>query len=109
MDLKLELLDTVLIKNSPAFKATMDYEEQEAWKCFIQVVKNFLGNAKVENYEELVANMLMAYKNLGCNMSIKMYYLHSHISTDFRKFWHFKWQEQGERFHKDLQEIEARY
>ena len=68
-----------LIKNSPAFEVTMNHVGQEAWNCFVQVVMNFLGNTKVENYEDLVANMLVAFKNLGCNMSIKMHYLYSHM------------------------------
>ena len=36
----------------------MNEVELEAWKAFVLVVKNFLGNNKARNYEELVNNML---------------------------------------------------
>ena len=57
----------------------MNKVELEAWKTFVLVVKNFLGNNKAINYAELVNNMLTAFRNLGCNMSIKMHYLFSHM------------------------------
>ena len=52
------------------FKNTMNEVELEAWKAFLLVVKNFLGNNKARNYAELVTNMLTAFRNLGCNMNI---------------------------------------
>ena len=42
-------------------------------------MKNFLGNNEAKNYAELVNNMLTALRNLGCNMSVKMHYLFSHM------------------------------
>ena len=59
----------------PEFENSMNEVELEAWKAFVLVVKNFLGNNKASNYAELVTNMLTAFRNLGCNMSIKMHYL----------------------------------
>ena len=44
-------------------------------------MKNFLGNSKARNYAELVTNMLTAFRNLECNMSIEMHYLFSHGSV----------------------------
>ena len=43
----------------------------EAWKTFVLVVKNVLGNNKASNFEELITNMHDAFESLGCNMSIK--------------------------------------
>ena len=63
----------------PEFEKSMTKLESEAWKAFVLVVKNFLGNIKASNYEELITNMLYAFKSLGCNMIIKMHYLFSHI------------------------------
>ena len=57
----------------------MNEVELEALKAFILEVKNFLGNNKARNYAELVDNMLTAFKNLGCNISVKMHYLFSHM------------------------------
>ena len=41
--------------------------------------KNFLENVRAENYKELVEDMLMQYQKLGCNMSLKTHFLHSHL------------------------------
>ena len=82
--------------------------ELEVWKAFVMVVKNFLGNNKSSNYEELITNMLYAFKNLGCNMNIKMHYLFSHIDR-FPENLGAMSDEQGERFHQDIKEMETRY
>ena len=63
----------------PEFENSMNEVELEAWKAFVLVVKNFLGNNKARNYTELVNNMLITFRNLGCNMSVKMHYLFSHM------------------------------
>ena len=92
----------------PEFEKSMTTLELEAWKAFVLVVKNFLGNNKASNYEELITNMLYAFKNLGCNMSIKMHYLFSHINR-FPENLGAMSDEQGERFHQDIKEMETRY
>ena len=92
----------------PEFENSMSEVELEAWKAFVPVVKSFLGNNKVRNYAELVNNMLTAFRNLGCNMSVKMPYLFSHMDrfpANLSSMSH----EQGERFHQDLKEMETRY
>lgn len=48
---------------------------------FILVVKNFLGNNKAENYDKLVKTMLYNFRDLGCNTSIKVHYLHNHLDS----------------------------
>ena len=77
-------------------------------KAFVLVVKNFLGNNKASNYEELITNMLYVFKSLGCNMSIKMHYLFSHIDR-FPENLGTMSDEQGERFHQEIKEMETRY
>ena len=52
--------------------------------------------------------MLIAFKNLGCNMSIKMHYLFSHMDR-FPENLGSMSDEQGERFHQDIKEMESRY
>jgi hypothetical protein len=42
-------------------------------------MKTFLGNHKAENYHEIVSDLLMAYKAMGCNMSLKVHFLGSHL------------------------------
>jgi len=39
---------------------------------FKDFVKNFLGNARAENYKRYVQKLLQRYKSLGCNTSIKL-------------------------------------
>ena len=75
--------------------------EKEAWISFKKVVQGFLGNSKASNYKELEENMLEKYHNLGCNMSIKMHYLHSHLDW-FPENCGDVSDEQGERFHQDM-------
>jgi hypothetical protein len=42
-------------------------------------MKTFLGNHTAENYHEIVSDLLMAYKPMGCNMSLKVHFLGSHL------------------------------
>lgn len=43
------------------------------------MAKGFLGNRREGNYEELVDNLMKAYKNMGCNMSLQSHFLDSHL------------------------------
>ena len=56
----------------------MNATEKEAWDSFADVVHNFLGNKKNDNYK-IVERMLTAFQGQGCNMSIKVHFLHSHV------------------------------
>ena len=91
----------------PEFEKSMTKLELEAWKAFVLIVKNFLGNNKAGNYKELITNMLYAFKNLGCNMSTKMHHLFSHIDQ-FPENLGAMSDEEGDRFHQDIKEMEAR-
>ena len=82
--------------------------ERKAWKSFIGVVQGFLGNNKVKNYKEVVQHLITAYKEMGCRMSIKLHVFHSHLEA-FKSNMGAYSEEQGERFHQDLQHFEKRY
>lgn len=82
--------------------------ERAAWTSFVEVTKNFLGNHKANNYLQIVNNMLENFKNLKCNMSIKVHYLHSHLDQFPENLGSYS-EEQGERFHQDLKTMEERY
>ena len=58
----------------------MTVVEARAWKAFSKVIHNFLGNKRADNYIELVEELLLSLQDLGCRMSIKVHYLHSHLS-----------------------------
>ena len=76
------------------FVNKMNDKERAAWLSFVEVTRSFLGNKNPDNYHVLVTTMLLAYRDLGCKMSIKL---------------HFLSDEQGERFHQDLVTMEHRY
>lgn len=90
------------------FIGTMTELQKNAWLAFKNVVKNFLGNTRAENYTEIVQQLLESFKMLGCNMSIKVHFLHSHLA-DFPQHLGAVSDEHGERFHQDLKIMEARY
>ena len=91
------------------FENSMKEMKLEAWKAFVLVVKNFLGNNKAREYAEVVNNMLTAFRNLGCNMSVKMHYLFSHMDRFPENLGSMK-DEQGERdCIRTSKEIETRY
>ena len=71
------------------------------------VVKGFLGNGRAQNYEELVNNPLQSYQNLGCNMSLKIHFLHSHLDL-FPENCGAVSNEHVESFHQDISSIEER-
>ena len=72
------------------------------------VIKNFPGNNKAEKYCELVNRMLLAFRDLGCNMSIKLHFLNSHLDQFPDNLGDVS-DEQGEQFHQDLKIMEGRY
>ena len=62
-----------------SFTDTMTEIEEDAWNAFKEVVKKFLGNFKDPLYKEIVRNILDKFKLLGCNMSLKLHFLASHL------------------------------
>jgi len=38
-----------------------------------------LGNHKVDNYYDMVADIVQSYKAMVCNMSFKVHFLDSHL------------------------------
>lgn len=52
--------------------------------------------------------MLGAYKAQGCKMSLKVHFLHSHIDYFPKNLGAYS-EEQGERIHQDVRDIERRY
>ncbi|KYN17580.1 hypothetical protein ALC57_10132 [Trachymyrmex cornetzi] len=86
----------------------MDDLEKAAWLSFRDVAQNFLGNQKSDDYVAIVANMISNFRRLGCLMNLKLHFLDSHISYFPENLGDYS-EEQGERFHQDLKEIERRW
>lgn len=87
---------------------SMTAVEMRAWNAFRNVVNGFLGNNKAENFIEIIEELTDSYKALGCRMSLKIHYLHSHLDF-FRSNLGDYSEEHGERFHQDMQRMEERY
>ena len=90
------------------FDRLLQGDENAAWDSFKFVVKGFLGNRRVQNHEELVNNLSQIYQKLGCNMALKIHFLHSHLDF-FPKNCGVVSDENGERFHQDISSMEKRY
>ncbi|QQP48991.1 Uncharacterized protein FKW44_009491, partial [Caligus rogercresseyi] len=93
-----------LIKDTE-FQNSMNTLECAAWKSFVQVVNNFLGNTKAANHARLISAMIEAFQKLGCLMSIKMHFLFSHMEK-FPENLGAMSDEQGKRFHQDMRQME---
>ena len=63
---------------------------------------------RAENYVDLVTNLLSSYHKMGCNMSLKLHFLHSHLNC-FPESCGKVSDEHGERFHQQTSLIEKRY
>lgn len=59
------------------FRSRMKPLEMAAWDAWGLVVQHFLGSHWVENYDEIVNNILPAYWQPGYRMSLNMHSLHS--------------------------------
>jgi hypothetical protein len=68
----------------------------------------FLGNIKAENFQDIMRELLDSYQALGCNMYLKIHFLHSHIDF-FPDNLGAVSDEHGERFHQDIVSMEKWY
>ena len=66
------------------FDDLLDGNASEAWVAFKSVVANFLGNCKSPDYVTHVQECISAYRRLGCNMSLKIHLLDSHLTSSPR-------------------------
>lgn len=96
-----------LLKDA-AFEQTLTELEGKAWKDFRWLCENFLGNNKSPTYQDGVQRLLRSYQQLGCRMSLKIHFLHSHLDF-FPENMGAVSDEQGERFHQDIKCMEQRY
>ena len=78
--------------------------------CLFQLLLRiyFLGNFKAPNYRELVDELLDSFQKLGCNLSVKVHLIYSHLDY-FPENLGSMSEEQGERFYQDLKTMEKRY
>jgi len=77
--------------------------ERNAWMSFRRICKDFLGNHKAANYQNVVQDLLNSYKAIGCNMRLEIHFLESHLNLGEVS------DEHSERFHQDIMTMEKRY
>ena len=94
--------------NDQQSEVVLSDEEKAAWQSLEKVSNGILGNFNTANFSELVQDLVDSYKQLECNMSLKMHFLISHLDfvplncggvTD----------QYGEHFHQDISVMEHRY
>ena len=81
---------------------------KKAWDAFRPVSTTFLGNIRTENYKKLIEDVLSLYHKLGCNMSLKILMLHSHLDF-FPDNCGMVSDEDGERFYQEISTMEKIY
>ena len=82
--------------------------ERNAWRAFRMIVEGFLGNHRRDDYAMVVSNLIESYEKLGCCMSLKLHFLHSHLDF-FRDNLENVSEEHGGRFHQDMHVMEKRH
>lgn len=93
---------------SERFENLLSPFEREAFINLKLVIRNFLGNNRADNYREIVDNMLMSFKRINVNVSLKIHFLQQHIDF-FRDNLGKISDEHGERFHQQIRLIETRF
>ena len=72
---------------------------------FVDMVKNYFDNRKAPNYKKLVSKVLSGLLELGCSLSIKVYFLHSDQGKFLEKLTALN-DEQEELSHQDIMTAE---
>ena len=87
------------------FKELLNLKELRAWEAFKSVCSGFLGNTQVPDYQACIEKLL---KDMGCRMSLKIHFLHSHLNFFLPNLGAVS-DEHGERFHQDITKMESNY
>ena len=90
------------------FDEDLNETEKNVWLSFKRIYKDFLGNHKAANYQDLVEDLFTLYKATGCNMSLNIHFLESHLEF-FPENLSEVSDEHGERFHRDIMAMEKWY
>jgi hypothetical protein len=85
--LKFDFLRVLALLCDPNFSINLKRVELAAWEAFRKVVSEFLGNNRAENYEEIIKNLLLAYRRLGCRMSPKVHFFDQPLGLLPTRLW----------------------
>ena len=90
------------------FEELLNLKELRAWEAFKSVCSSFLGNTRVPDYQACIEKLLKSYEDMGCRMSLKIHFLHSHLNFFLPNLGAVS-DEHGERFHQDITKMESNY
>jgi len=79
--------------------------ERNTQLSFKRMCKDFLGNHKAANYQAVMQDLLTSYKAMGCNRSLKIHFLESHLDFFLENLGEVC-DKHGERFHQDITTME---
>ena len=68
-----------VLKNTD-FEELLNLKELRAWEAFKSVCSGFLRNTRVPDYQACIEKLLKSYEDMGCRMSLKIHFLHSHLN-----------------------------
>jgi hypothetical protein len=93
------------------FVKLLEPHERRAWVAFQAVCEFFFGNELSPHYRDFVDEMLKAFKEMGITMSLKIHFLNSHLErlTEHGYTLGQVSDEQGERFHQEIAQIEKNF
>ena len=69
------------VLNDTDFEELLNLKELRAWEAFKSVCICFLGNTRVPDYQACIEKLLKSYEDMGCRMSLKIRFLHSHSTS----------------------------
>ena len=90
------------------FEEFLNLKELRTWEAFKSVCSGFLGNTHVPDYQACIEKLLKSYEDMGCRMSLKIHFLHSHLNF-FPPNLGAVSDQHGERFHQDITKMESNY
>ena len=90
------------------FEELLNLKELRAWEAFKSVCSGFLANTRVPDYQACIEKLLKSYEDMGCRMSLKIHFLHSHLNFFSPNLVAVR-DEHGERFHQDITKMEGNY
>ena len=96
------------VQKDTDFEELLNLKELRAWEAFKSVCSSFLGNTRIPYYQACIEKLLKAYEDMGCRMSLKIHFLHSHLKF-FPPNLEAVNDEHGERFHQDISKMESNY
>jgi len=90
------------------FDEDLNETERNAWLSFKRISRAFLGNHKTAKNQHVVQDLLTSYKAMGCNMSLKIHFLETHLDFFPENLGEVS-DEHGERIHQDIMTMEKQY